>query len=239
MASNSETGHAVNIANFKLLIDKCTGFGANYNPSNANLTIVNMTGKWNAAGSAQDTINTALQASKQPINEREEFFKPLSTGTTRVINYLNSTSASNAVKRDAKSLADKIRGFKSAKVSGEPTPSGVSTSHQSYVMRADTVKQLIELLKTVPEYAPNEAYLTIVSLETYYAQGKAMNDNIGTIIAPVEGARIERDKVLYNPEKGLVDVALACKDYVKSIYGAKAPETKTVTGIKFTRPKKK
>ncbi|MCX6198590.1 MAG: hypothetical protein NTY88_05130 [Bacteroidetes bacterium] len=243
MASSTETGNAVNISNFKLLIDKCTGFGATYNPGNTDLTIANMTTKWTAAGAAQDTINTALQNSKQPINAREEMFKPLSKGATRVLNYLNSTSALKGVKKDAKGLADKIRGFgkKKAKPAegGAPAEEGVSTSHQSYVQRADSVKQLIELLKTVPQYTPNETDLKVTELEIYYGQIKAANDNIGTIIAPVEDARIARDHVLYDEETGIVDLALACKKYVKSVYGATAPETKTVTGIKFTRPKKK
>ena len=35
MASNSETGHAKNVANFEDLISFCTGYGATYNPSKA------------------------------------------------------------------------------------------------------------------------------------------------------------------------------------------------------------
>lgn len=238
MASNSETGHAVNISNFKLMIDKCAGFGAAYNPGNTQLTVANMTTKWTAAGTAQDTINTALQNSKQPINAREELFKPLSKGVTRVLNFLNSTNASNAVKKDAKGLADKLRGFKKKGTGGVPVPVSVSNSHQSYVMRADTLKQLIELLKTVPAYTPNETDLKIVELEAFYAEMKMRNDSIGTIIAPVENARIARDTALYDLETGMLTLAKGCKNYVKSVYGASAPQTKTVAGIKFTRPKK-
>ena len=64
MASTSETGHAVNISNFKLLIDKCASFGAGYNPSNTNLTIANMTILWTTATGFHLTFTTALMNSK-------------------------------------------------------------------------------------------------------------------------------------------------------------------------------
>ena len=41
MASNSETGHAKNVANFEDLISFCNGYGATYNPSKEALTITN------------------------------------------------------------------------------------------------------------------------------------------------------------------------------------------------------
>ena len=242
MASNSETGNAVNISNFKLLIDKCTGFGLAYNPGNADLKISNMTNRWVDAAKTQDDINTALQNSKVPINDREELFKPLNKRVTKVVNYLDSTPASKGVKKDAKGLADKLRGFGVKKTptgdGGTPAEATISTSHQSYVMKADTFMQLIALLKTVTAYNPNESELKITELEAYYDDLKDANNKIGTIIAPVEDARIARDHALYDEGTGLVDLSLACKKYVKSIFGATAPETKTVTGIRFTRPKK-
>jgi hypothetical protein len=86
-------------------------------------------------------------------------------------------------------------------------------------------------------YAPNEAALETKALRKLANDMKTLNDNIGTIIAPVENARIVRDKALYATDTGIVDIALLVKGYVKGLYGAKAPETKMISGIKFTRPK--
>ena len=85
------------------------------------------------------------------------------------------------------------------------------------------------------DYAPNEAELTTATLATLATAMKTANDNIGTILAPVETARITRDKALYAEETGIVDVAAACKDYVQGLFGANAPEAKLIRGIKFTR----
>lgn len=241
MASNSETGHAVNISNFKLMIDKCTAFGVPYNPSNTDLKIVNMTSLWTAGDAAHQTLTLAVQNGKNPINNREILFKPVNKLVTKTLNYFNSTKASKQVKKDAKGLGDKVRGF-GVKVSkladGTPDPNSVSTSHQGFVQRADTFKQLVSLFASDVNYTPNETELKVVTLTTLATAMKTANDNIGTIIAPIATARITRDKALYAEDKGMVDVAAACKGYVKAVFGATSPESKTVTGIRFTRPRK-
>lgn len=239
MASNTETGHSVNISNFKLLIDKCTAFGAPYNPSNVRLTIANMTTLWTTADTSHQTLTAAIQAAKAPINDRQILFEPTEKLVTRTLNYFKSTDASDQVKADAKGLADRFRGY-GVKVDklpdGTPDPADVSTSHQGFVQKADTFKQLVDLYGGDANYVPNEADLKVPALQLLATAMKTANDNIGTIIAPVGTARITRDKALYEEKTGIVDVAQACKDYVKGVFGATAAETKTVTGIKFTRP---
>ncbi|MBL7128701.1 MAG: hypothetical protein ISS16_06915 [Ignavibacteria bacterium] len=241
MGTISETGHAVNISNFKIMIDTCTAYGAVYNPSNTDLTIVNMTTLWTAGNTAHQTLTTAVQNSKGPINEREILFKPADKLVTRTLNYFQSTKASAEIKLDAKGLADRFRGFGvgvEKLEDGSPDPADVSTSHQSYVQKADTFKQLIDLYASDANYAPNETELAITSLTTLWTNIKTLNDNIGGIIAPVEMARIARDEALYAQGTGIVDVSLACKDYVTGLFGAKSPEAKLITGIKIRRIKK-
>ena len=238
MASTTETGNAVNISNFKLLIDTCTGFGAAYSPSNTSIKISDMGAKWVIANDAQTTIITALQESKEPINEREIAFEPLGKLVTRTISYLNSTTANAQVKKDAKGLADQIRGFNKVKPKAPgavPDVEAISTSHLSYVKRAENFLSLITLYGTITEYSPNETELKTAGLNTYYTDLKKLNDKIGTILSPVNMARIERDKQLYAEGTGIVYIAEACKQYVKSLYGATAPETKLVTKIKFRK----
>lgn len=238
MASSTETGHAVNISNYKLLIDQCVAFGVTYNPSNGNLKIVTMTAQWTTADTAHQTLTTAVQAAKAPINARQILFEPTEKLVTRTINYFNSTTASAQIKADAKGLADRYRGYGVgvAKLpDGSPDPADVSTSHQGYVQKADTFKQLVDLYGGDAAYAPNEVELQIVTLTTLATAMKTANDAIGTIIAPVNTLRVSRNKTLYDKDSGIVDTAQDCKNYVKGVYGATAPETKLVTGIKFTR----
>jgi len=241
MASNSETGHSVNISNFKLLIDKCTAFGVKYNPSNADLSIDNMTTLWETAKNANDTLSVVAETAKQPINARQILFEPVDKLVTRTLNYLSSTKASAQFKADAKGLADRFRGH-GIKVNklpdGSPDPNSVSTSHQGFVQKADTFLQLVALYTSEPLYAPNEIELQLEALGALALAMKTANDNIGTIIAPVDTARVTRDHALYDEESGMVDIAAACKKYVKGVYGVGEPETNLVSGIKFTRKPK-
>jgi hypothetical protein len=241
MASSSETGHAINIANLKRLIDVCTAYGVKYNPSNLDLTIANLTLKWTTVGTAHSTMNTALNAAKVPINEREDLFDPLDVLTTQTLNYYKSTKALKQSKDDAKGYADKIRGVgvKVVKLpDGTPDPAHVSTSHQSFVQRQEAFQSLVDLYISDPLYAPNETELTTATLTTYSGDMKTANDDIGTIIEPVDALRITRDHGLYDEGTGVVDLALLAKAYSKGLWKANTPEAKQITGIKFTRPKK-
>jgi hypothetical protein len=53
------------------MIDKCTAFGAPYNPSNTDLTIANMTTLWTTGDTAHQTLTSAIQTAKNPINARK------------------------------------------------------------------------------------------------------------------------------------------------------------------------
>lgn len=238
MASSTETGHAVNISNFKLLIDKDNAFGVTYNPSNTDIVTANMIALWTTADTAHATLVSIVATAKQPINAREILFEPLNKLVTKSLASLDSTKASKQVKKDARGLADKIRGFKLQKNTPETDPDFVSRSHQGFVQRADNFKLYNDLLATVPEYLPNEADIKLPALILLQSKMKLANDNIGTIIAPIGTARATRDHALYDEETGILDVAQKSKKYVKSVFGATAAEYKLVSGIKFRRPAK-
>jgi len=236
MAKISETGHGINISNYKLLIDKCTGFGGTYAPSNNDLKIGNMTTQWADVKAKHDALIIALQQSKIPINERELLFKGLSKLVTKVNGNVGSIKVSASFKKDVKGIADKIRGhnLKTKRLDdGTPDPQDVSNSHMSYVMRAENFRNLIDLLTSNPLYAPAEVELSINELNVLYTSMNDMNNNIGAILSPVEQARIARDKGLYNTEDGVLVNAKNCKSYVKGLFGASSAEYKLISGIRF------
>ncbi len=245
MASSSESGHAVNIAHLKLLAETCAGFGVKYNPSNGEITVVKLKLKWTTVNAAQTTLTTAVAASKEPINQRAILFEPIDKLITRSLNFLNSTTASSQVKKDAKGIADKIRAIGGTKkTTSAPDADGnidvltVSNSQQSYVQKAENYLKYCELIATITDYTPNEAELKAPAMKLLYQPMKDANDAIGIILAPVEQARIDRDHGLYDNFTGVIDLAKACKQYVKALFGATSAEAKLVTGIKFS-PKKK
>lgn len=242
MSKISETGIAVNISNFKLLIDHCVALGGDYNPSNAKLTTANMTTQWTTIKGLHQTVITALQGSKGPINDRQLLFAPTDKLVTRTLGYFRSTEADAEIVADAKGLADKYRGYggkPKTLADGSLNPEFVSVSHRSYVQKCDTLKQLMELYKGDVNYAPNEVELQVSTLSGLVATMEAMNEGIGGILAPLENARLARAKAMETPKTGLVDVGLDCKDYILGAFGAGSGEYKAVAKIKFTRTVKK
>ncbi|MBL0309964.1 MAG: hypothetical protein IPP77_09880 [Bacteroidetes bacterium] len=245
MASNAETGHTLNIFNFKKLHDKCDSFGPTYQPGNPNITVANLFSLWSAADGQNNNMNGILANSKVPINQRVQAFEPLNKIVTNSFNYLKSASGDKELIKDCKGYADKIRGSRVKKPvvvllppddPANPNPDWVSNSHLSYVQRITNFKIYIDLLATSPEYTPNEATITIANLNPLYDSLKAMNDNIeATVIAPLEAARNGRNHLLYDKDTGLIDISLKVKDYVKSLFGSSADETKQVVKMKLVR----
>lgn len=241
MPSISETGHAVNIENFKVMIDRCTAFGTEYDPSNTALTIVNMTSQYDAVRLCQKNYLDGLEVSRTKINDHDLLYQPLNLLITHVINVLQSTEVSKPFIRDAKALADVIRGANlnpRTKKDGTPDLDHISNSHQSFVMRADNFEKLVFLLKAEPKYTPNENDLKATSLESYKDQLIAANSDLFAQLAPVMNDRIARNHLLYDPDTGVVDTAKKVKKYVRGHFGPRTPEAKSITSIKFTLPRK-
>ncbi|MBA3898837.1 MAG: hypothetical protein H0X62_01295 [Bacteroidetes bacterium] len=68
---------------------------------------------------------------------------------------------------------------------------------------------------------------------------KTKNSNVIKATTPYSNSRINRDKTLYAPNVGLVDIAQASKKYVKSVFGSSSREFKLISGISFKNQVKK
>jgi hypothetical protein len=238
MASTSETGHDVNIQQYKLIIDRCTEFTTNYQPSNTALTIANMTLQWTAVSTAHNSYLQKLVDTKVPIDEREDLFQLLKGIVTRANNMFGSTSAKASVKKDVRGYKVKILGS-NVKIKmmegGIPDPKYVSNSQQSFVKKIYNFQQFILLLKSDTNYSPNEDILKIASLESFLVDLKAKNLSVEEILGHALHYRGLRDHGLYDVETGVYDVTQMCKKYVKGVYGASSLEAKSVCMIKLRR----
>ena len=170
MTSQSETGHAKNVANFETLITNVTGFGTAYNPSKESIKLPALTALLATAKGAITDVNSAEPAYKNAVSARELAFKPLSKLITRVNNSLKASDSSAEVDESAMTLVRKLQGRRStrkmteeekqaAQVEGKEV-NEISSSQMSYDSRLDNFDKLVKLLASVPEYAPNESTST-------------------------------------------------------------------------------
>lgn len=233
--SVSETGHAKNIANFETEIAFCIGYGADYNPSNPNLKIDSLQAKWQTAKLKLKAVKDTKIPFDSVTGTRQILFKPLKPLITRVMNALIAQKAPKTVIKDAKTLIRKINGKRASEPESE-NENTISVSQQSFDRLIDNFEELIVLAQTEAKYNPNEEDLKTTALQTVLDQLTAANSLVKNVYVPYSKAMIARNKELYEPETGLLDIAQEVKNYVKSVFSATSPEYRQISGIEFKNP---
>lgn len=243
MASTSETGHAVNVANLNKMISRIKGYGARYNPTNNLIKKPALQTLYTNAKKLLSALKPVKSTFIDKVNDRQEIFQAMEKLATRIINAFNATQAvTDKMVDDAKTIIRKIRGARKSKKilnPGPEDPNQISTSQQSFTQQLEHYSALIALVASEPTYKPNEAELKNARLNTFKTQLTKANNNAINATTPYLQAIEKRNKVLYTPKTGLVDVAQEAKAYVKSVSTITLPEFRQISGLKFTRPKKK
>ena len=240
MPSTSEVGHAKNVANLQNLTEQVITF-TNYNPPVENLKIVNLQALYTAASIKLTDVEDKRHANKNAITLRQSAFENLKSTSTKIINHLEILGLPQGTIDQAKSLNRIIQGGQKKTTTppdenGQPAPT-VSISRQSYTQQAENFGILLQLLATIPSYAPNEDDLKLVNLNAYKDSLVSSTQSVDQTEAELNTKLIERDNLLYADGTGLYSIAQKVKKYVKSLYGATSPEYANVSNIQFTSRK--
>lgn len=246
MSTNSETGHAINVANLETLITSVTAFGASYNPAKTSLKIPALNGLLTTAREALNAVNVAQSAYSNAVDAREVAFEPFGKLITRVNNALKASDTTPQVDESAQTIFRKLQGKRAGvKLSDQEKDTEengkeanqISTAQLSYDSKLENLDKLIMLLESTPPYAPNEEDLKVASLKALYTSLKTTNTEVLTTSIQLSNARINRNEILYKPITGLVDIASDTKTYLKSVFGATSPQYKQISKLKFTTKK--
>ena len=238
MASTSETGHAKNVDNLGLLISNIASYGDRYKPTNPSILLEALK-KMEADGRAAVlAVNDAMPIYSRATIERDNAFDPLGQLVTRSLNSLRASSSSEQTDEAASAIVRKIRGNRTTAKAAATTDvkvATVSTSQQSYDSVLDNYERYVQYIAATPEYAPNEDDIKLPALKALAVELRAKNTACNNAKVAIDNARMARNRVLYTPLTGLVDVALDAKTYIKSLFGATSPEYKQVAKIDFTK----
>ncbi len=248
MKNIHESGDAVNLATFESMITEVTSYGSRYNPSKDALKLTALTGLLNKAKTVSALVTEALTANQIAIDSRTATFKPIKPLVTKVNNALKASDTSTETEASADSLVRKLRGERaSAKKTEEEKSTAlaegksikeISSAQTGIDNRIAFFGQLISLLSASGTYAPNETELKIDSLKTFLDSLKAKNTAAITTGIQLSNARIERDKVFYDPAGGMLDIVRDIKTYVKSAFGSTSPEYRSISKYQFRRKRK-
>ena len=240
MPSNSETGHAKNVANFETLISYCTGYGATYNPTNAALKLPALNTLLANARAALEAVSTAEAGFKNSVNLRQQLFKPVKPLSTKAINALVAAGANASTVANARTIVRKINGQRvtgsnqqAAAGTQQTTPATPkrSSSQQSFDYLIEHFTALKDVLEQEPLYTPEEADIKVAAIQTKITELRGANASLNNAEVVWSNKRIDRDNTLYQPGTGLVDTAQAVKAYVKSVFGGSSPQYKQISAL--------
>lgn len=243
MASQSETGHGKNVANFHKLIATCIGYGPSYNPAKDNLQLPGIQNLHKEAEAVMKGVNTGATLFNKATNERMEAFKDFKPFSTQLVNALAVSGASAATIADAKGINRKIQGKRAEAKPVQINPEdgqtnaqidkAISVSQLSYDAQVEHLSKMYELLLAEENYKPNEAELSTKGVALKLDMLKAANQKVATAYTVYSNSRIARDTLLYGALIGLVPVALEVKKYVLSVFKANSPQYKQINSIPF------
>ena len=212
-----------------------------YNPPVDNLKIVNLETLYTDATAKLSEVEDKRNANKNAITLRQSAYENLKSTCTRIVNQLDILGLPQGTLDQAKSLNRVIQGGQKKATTpseeGKEAPKTVSTSRQSYTQQAENFGILLQLLSTIPSYAPNEDELKLTNLNTFQTSLVSSTQAVDQTEAELNNKLIERDQLLYADGTGLYTIAQNVKKYVKSLYGATSPEYTNVSSIEFTSRK--
>ena len=242
MASTSEVGHAKNVANFQDLIEFVIGYGETYNPSKNSLKLPQLIALRETAQTKLNDVIAKNTIYNNKVNERMVAFGNLKSFSTRLVNALQTTDATNETINNAKTFNRKMQGKKASTTQtptdpNAPAPATISTSQQSYDQLIQHLTGLKSVLETEPSYTPNEIELQIATIDSKIADLSAKNTAVATAYTNISNSRISRNETLYTSENGIYETASEVKKYIKSVFGASSPQYNQVSGIKFSKPR--
>ncbi len=237
MSSHSEVGHAKNVANLQKITQQVNTYSL-YNPPVENISLASLQTLYNNANAKLNEVADKRQANKNAIVARQSAFENLKSTCTSIMNLLEILGLPQGTLDQARSLNRAMQGSSKKTTTppeeGKEAPRTVSTSRQSYTQQTENFGLLVQLLGTIPNYAPNEADLKLNNLNTYHSSLLNATLVIDQTESELNTRMIERDKMLYAEGTGLYTIAQNVKKYVKSLYGATSPEYTNVSAIKFS-----
>lgn len=244
MSTVYETGHAKNVANLETIINFCIGYDTMYNPSKPTIKLNALNTLLTDCQAALSDVITKVTNFTINTNARQTIFADLKPLSTKLINALAASGASDKTISDAKAINRKIQGARSNKKTtpkndendiSTPDENTISVSQQSYDQLVEHLAKLIALLEAEPFYMPNENELKVTTLKTLLDNMRTANLLVKKAYVELSNTRIKRNDLFYKKDTGLYDITQEIKKYIKSVFGATSPQYKQIGSIKFTQ----
>ncbi len=240
MSKIHETGIAKNVANANLLITYISQLATLYQPSNPAIELATLKTIYQQAYDYTQQVNSALPPYTLATKERALIFEPINKKLAKLRRVYKSTKGVSEAQLEAfMTIARKYRGARKNTPTTSTTPENEQNQHSvaqlSFDQRSNTFTQLIELLQSTPNYAPNETEYQVTTLQNEKDLMMEATQKVADNYFPLSLARGKRNKVMYTDKLNLVDTFNIAKDYLFTILDTKSPEYKAISRLKFKK----
>jgi hypothetical protein len=240
-----KTNDSKQVAAFEKLLGNCNAFGAMYNPKKASVKITALNEMLVHAQQMTAAVNSARNARTVAINARQDAFNDLPKLATRIVSALIATDAPASLIADIRLIGRRFK-FRSVRKQRGGESSDQLTglvsdhsrgpiSHLDYESKIVNFGNIIDLLKTETSYEPNEADLTIESLNAYLVSLKEKHKAVATAQLAVKNATMAKDKALFHANTGIYGTSKVVKEYVRSVFGTGSMHFIEVKSIPFRK----
>lgn len=224
-----KTASVNQVAAFGKLVGICNDLGASYNPSKASLKPTALTTLLQQAQQNEQAVTVAQTNFTMSVNARIESFMGIQKLAARIVRAVSASETSKENIKDVKALYRKL------KSNSKSTPAPVapvsdlgseekpvrSSARLDYESKTETLARIIQIVSSMPAYAPNETDLKVASLKTLVAGLKARNEEVAKAANALANARMARKKLIYS-ETGVYGTGTAVKEYIRSINGVRS-----------------
>jgi hypothetical protein len=236
MRKQVESGMSSLVGHFDLLIDCCEVFGAKYVPSAEVLRVQSLRDLLGRVRGAIDAVDMAVVVYRTAVGERQLRFVPLVGLVTRVQGEVQALGVPEQVLVHMRELVRKVQGRRGRSVvRGESggLERHISVSQRGFSEQVGHLRMVVALVESLPEYAPEEAMLTVTGLRKLLAELEGTQEEVYRTWAALQEARQVRNKLLFGQGSGMVDTAMRVRAYVKAVFGAGSVQYKEVRRIRF------
>jgi hypothetical protein len=225
------------ITSYSRLVRVCNSIGARYNPGQDALKPTALSSLLEQAQQSVKAVTVAHQAHASVVSQRAESFEGISKLATRIFNAMASWKASEKTLEDAMQIRQTFRyhppkGKPDKEGAGAEKRAGNRAVQLNFEAMANNFQKLVECVKTVSNYAPNEQDLKVESLEAFSQKLFSLNEEVVRKYEALASTRLNRDELLFGTD-GIHGVAQAVKQYALAAFKRESREFKRLNRIRF------
>jgi hypothetical protein len=173
-------------------------------------------------------------------NSREDLYKTVAPLASELINYCKALGIDANDLANLQSFVREIRGRRAKAVPktapGATTPKTISAAQTSYVSIAEHFANLVENVRLITNYAPEENKFKLTTLDALVTALRQSNTDVMSAEAETSAARQTLDKLLYTDEACALNTINAAKPYIRAVFGAENAVYQTITKFNFRKP---